>query len=68
MGDDIINYRRNADQDGLWEAGTHLPFDPFASSATLIDLDIECPRCERPISICKSSLIFRGSMDKARLC
>ena len=67
MGDDILNYRPTADQEGLWEAGTHLPFDPFASSATLIDLDIECPKCERPINICKSPPMFRGSVGWARL-
>ena len=55
MGEDILNYRPTADQDGVWEAGTRLPFDPFVSSGILIDMDIDCPRCERPINTCKSS-------------
>jgi len=52
MGDDILNYVPTADQEGIWEAGTRLPFDPFVSSAILADVDIECPKCERPINVC----------------
>lgn len=52
MGDNIFNYQPNGDQEGVWEAGTQLPFDPFVSSATLIDLDLECPKCERQIKTC----------------
>src|SRR6266478_6136128 len=59
MGDEILNYRPTAtDKDGLWEAGTHLPFNPFASSAILTTIDVDCPRCERPIEIRKSSPVF----------
>lgn len=65
MGDDILNYQPNGDQEGLWEAGTRLPFDPFVSSATLLDQDIECPRCTQGISVCKSLEAFRESL---RLC
>ena len=58
MGDDILNYQPTADQEGIWEAGTHLPFDPFVSSGILMDIDVDCPKCERPINICKSTLMF----------
>lgn len=63
MGDNIVNYQPTGDQEGLWEAGTNLPFDPFFSSAILIELDIECPRCERQISIGRSSLKFGHLAD-----
>jgi hypothetical protein len=53
VGDNLLNYRPTANQEGAWVAGTHLPFDPFVSSAVLTDLDVECPRCERLISSCK---------------
>lgn len=65
MGDDILNYRPTVDQDGLWEAGAHIPFDPFVSSATLLDLDVDCPKCERPINVCKS--ILYASLGRAEL-
>ena len=54
MGNNILNYVPTADQEGIWEAGTRLPFDPFVSSALLDDLDVECPKCERPINVCKT--------------
>ena len=53
MGDDILNHVPTADQEGIWEAGTRLPFDPFVSSAILEDVDVECPKCERQINVCK---------------
>ncbi|KAF9646512.1 hypothetical protein BDM02DRAFT_3008899 [Thelephora ganbajun] len=34
MGDDVFNYRPTIDKEGFWEA----------------DLEVECPRCERPIN------------------
>ena len=68
MGDNILNHRPAGDQEGLWEAGTHLAFDPFVSSATLTDLDVECPRCERTINTCKPFPTFRVSVEKARSC
>jgi len=57
MGDDILNYMPTVDQEGVWEAGTRLPFDPFVSSAILADVDIECPKCERQINICMQTPI-----------
>lgn len=56
MGDNIFGYRPTGNQEGIWEAGTNLPFDPFVSSATLVELDVECPKCERQISTCKQPL------------
>lgn len=67
MGDDILNYRPTGDQDGIWEAGTNLPFDPFVSSVILTDLDVQCPGCERQISTCKSSPGFRSFVNQAKL-
>lgn len=57
MGDDILN-RPTGDQEGIWEAGTDLPFDPFASSAVLTDLELKCPRCKLQISTRESSLVI----------
>lgn len=67
MGNKILNYRPDEDQEGLWEAGTQLPFDPFVSSATLLDLDVECPRCERSINVCKSLPILCVSVGQVKL-
>ena len=58
MGDGILNYRPTGDQEGVWETGTRLPFDPFVSSAILTGVDVECPGCERPINTRKSSLVY----------
>ena len=65
MGDDILNYRPTGDEERIWEAGTQLPFDPFVSSVILIDLDVECPKCEQQISTRKTLLLFR---NKGGLC
>jgi hypothetical protein len=61
MDDNIFDYRPTGDQEGIWEAGTGLPFDPFASSAILTDSDIECPRCEQRVGIRGSSSEFGKS-------
>ena len=58
MGENIMNYVPTADQEGIWEAGTRLPFDPFVSSAILADVDVECPKCERVINVCKQPSLF----------
>ena len=63
MGDNILDYQPTGDQEGIWEAGTRLPFDPFDSSATLLNQDIECPKCAQQISICKPPLDFLYSVS-----
>lgn len=67
MGDNILNYRPIDDQKGIWQAGTRLPFNPFVSSASLTDLDVECPKCERQVSTCKSSSEFGNSVGQVIL-
>lgn len=67
MGDNVLDYKPTGDQEGVWEASTHLPFDPFVSSGILTDLDIECPKCERLINTCESCLRYCVPVDTTGL-
>ena len=67
MGDNILNYRPTGDEEGIWEASTLLHFDPFVSSATLTELDVECPKCDKRVTTCKSSLAFSNTVGQDRL-
>ncbi|KAF9644170.1 hypothetical protein BDM02DRAFT_3175056, partial [Thelephora ganbajun] len=51
IGDDPFNFRPPPEQEEVWDARIRLPYNPFISCGVHTHVDIDCPQCERPVTV-----------------